>query len=150
MAKVLLKKSSVSGNVPSADALTYGEVAINFVDGRIFYKNSSNEVKSFVDSDLVASAYLSLSGGTVTGAIDMSNNKIVNLGVPESDSDAATKKYVDDAIALEAVDPDYPVGDYGTTDSAGAVDAFGVFTAREAYDHMNPAGSLIFIDHGNL
>lgn len=53
MAKVLLKKSSVSSNAPSA--LDYGEVAINYADGRLYYKNSSNVIKNFIDSDLIDS-----------------------------------------------------------------------------------------------
>ncbi|WP_408096791.1 hypothetical protein ACJVC5_17280 [Peredibacter sp. HCB2-198] len=39
--------------------------------------------------------YLLKSGGTMTGAIDMGNNKITNLGTPTSSTDAATKVYVD-------------------------------------------------------
>ena len=58
MAKVLLKKSSVGGNAPGTGDLAYGEVAINYADGRLYYKNSSNEIKSFVDSDLLANTYI--------------------------------------------------------------------------------------------
>lgn len=32
------------------------------------------------------------------GLIDMTNHKIINLAAPENDTDAATKKYIDDAI----------------------------------------------------
>ena len=50
MAKVLLKKSSVPSNVPTTGNLDYGELAINYADGRLYYKNSSNVIKKFVDS----------------------------------------------------------------------------------------------------
>ena len=53
MANVLLKKSSVGSNVPGTGDLEYGEVAINYADGRLYYKNSSNAIKNFVDSDLI-------------------------------------------------------------------------------------------------
>jgi hypothetical protein len=45
--------------------------------------------------------YLQLSGGGMTGPIDMQTSKIVNLGSPVggADSDAATKKYVDDSVS---------------------------------------------------
>jgi|TARA_Y100000015_G_scaffold43198_1_gene52948 hypothetical protein len=53
--KIKLKKSSVSGNTPGTSDLEYGELALNFADGKLFYKNSSNQIKSFVDSALVES-----------------------------------------------------------------------------------------------
>ena len=51
--KVLLKRSSVIGRVPQSADLEYGELAINFADGKIYYKNSSNTIKSFIDSSRV-------------------------------------------------------------------------------------------------
>ncbi len=47
----------------------------------------------------VADAALPKAGGTVTGQIAMSNNKITGLATPENDADAANKSYVDAAIA---------------------------------------------------
>ncbi len=41
---------------------------------------------------------LSKSGGTMTGAINMGSNKITNLAAPTADTNAATKKYVDDGL----------------------------------------------------
>jgi hypothetical protein len=63
---IRLKKSSVLGRVPSAGDLEYGEVAINYADGRLFYKTSSNTIEHFssssVDSgqviNLIDSAYI--------------------------------------------------------------------------------------------
>ena len=63
---IRLKKSSVPGRVPLAGDLSYGEVAINYADGRLFYKTSSNTVEHFssssVDSgqviNLIDSAYI--------------------------------------------------------------------------------------------
>lgn len=49
---------------------------------------------------------LSKAGGTMHGAINMDGNKITNLPAPADLADAATKEYVDTAIA------DIPTGDY--------------------------------------
>lgn len=39
---------------------------------------------------------LSISGGAMSGSLDMDSNKIVNLSTPINDTDAVTKKYVDE------------------------------------------------------
>lgn len=46
---ILLKKSSVSSNAPTA--LEYGEIAINYADGDIYYKNSDTTIKKINASD---------------------------------------------------------------------------------------------------
>lgn len=45
--RIILKKSSVQGKVPSSGDLEFGELAVNFADGRIYYKNSSNDIDFF-------------------------------------------------------------------------------------------------------
>jgi hypothetical protein len=43
--KVLLKKSAVPNKVPLVADLEYGELAINYADGKLYYKNSANQVQ---------------------------------------------------------------------------------------------------------
>lgn len=45
--KVLLKKSSTAAKVPATSDLDYGELAINYADGKLYFKNSSNVIQSF-------------------------------------------------------------------------------------------------------
>ena len=55
--KVLLKKSSVASKVPLVTDLDYGELALNYADGKLYFKNSGNTVKSFTfDDNVVTSA----------------------------------------------------------------------------------------------
>ena len=57
--RIKLKKSSVSGRVPVDSDLEYGEVALNFADGRLYYKTSTNQIDFFrSDSDLGGSGSL--------------------------------------------------------------------------------------------
>ena len=44
--KIVLKKSSVVGRVPTPSDLEYGELALNYADGRLYYKNSNNAIAS--------------------------------------------------------------------------------------------------------
>jgi hypothetical protein len=48
---IKLKKSSVAGRVPLNTDLEYGEVAINYADGRLYYKTSGNTVQHFQSND---------------------------------------------------------------------------------------------------
>lgn len=45
--KVLLKKSSVTGKVPTTGDLDYGELALNYQDGVLYFKTASNTIGSF-------------------------------------------------------------------------------------------------------
>lgn len=48
MAKIVHKKSSVAGKVPLPADLDYGELAINYADSKIFFKDSSNVVRTLI------------------------------------------------------------------------------------------------------
>lgn len=54
---ILLKKSSVEDKVPLVADLAYGEVAINYVDEKLYFKNSSNVIKVFTSDDKAPSAF---------------------------------------------------------------------------------------------
>jgi hypothetical protein len=45
--KIILKKSSQAGKIPTQSDLDYGELALNYTDGRIYYKNASNDIVQF-------------------------------------------------------------------------------------------------------
>lgn len=93
-AAIKLKKSSISGKAPDSSDLLYGELAINYADGRLFYKNSSNIVKNFVDSDIlniVIDAKLAAAG---VG----DSNQVLNLIQSNS---------VDSSEVIALIDSDY-------------------------------------------
>jgi hypothetical protein len=46
--KIILKKSSVSEKVPTTGDLDYGELALNYADGKLYYKTSTNTIEAFV------------------------------------------------------------------------------------------------------
>lgn len=65
--KVLLKKSSTAAKVPLTSDLDYGELALNYADGKLYYKTSSNTIKSFTDDTSVV---------TLTGSQTLSNKTL--------------------------------------------------------------------------
>lgn len=51
--KIKLKNSSVAAKVPLTTDLDYGELALNYTDGKLYFKNASNVIKSFTIDDAV-------------------------------------------------------------------------------------------------
>lgn len=72
---IILKKSSVGDKVPLASDLEHGELALNFNDGNLFYKNNSNVV-TVIASNKFVSVTGNVTGGniTTTGLISSAGN----------------------------------------------------------------------------
>lgn len=51
---IKIKNSGVSTNAPSAGSLEYGELALNYADGRLFFKKDSSNVKYFAITEYVS------------------------------------------------------------------------------------------------
>jgi hypothetical protein len=81
---VKLKRSSVAGKIPDSSDLAYGELAVNYSDGKIYYKNSSNAIKSFLDSgnivDLVDSNYVTSRLKELRSNLSLNTYNIVDSG----------------------------------------------------------------------
>lgn len=100
---------TTSGTITIGLANNYGDTKNPYAAKSPHYilagpsSGSSSATPSFralVAADIpdLSGTYLAKSGGTMSGAINMGSNKITSLGTPTADADAATKKYVDDAI----------------------------------------------------
>jgi hypothetical protein len=71
--KIILKKSSVGAKVPVVGDLEYGELALNYADGKLYFKNSSNTIQSFSNDSN------NPSNVTLTGTQTLTN-KTIALG----------------------------------------------------------------------
>lgn len=114
-------KSSVSGKIPTAEQLNYGEIAINYAKDSeaIFFKNSENNVVEVKTNSAVVEELntkqdktdnaLTTTAKTVTGAINEINTKVSNNSdykVDTSMSDTSTnpvqnkviKAYIDELV----------------------------------------------------
>ena len=45
--KIILKKSSVAAKAPVVGDLDFGELAINYTDGKLYFKDASNAITFF-------------------------------------------------------------------------------------------------------
>lgn len=48
--KIILKKSSVSSKVPLVTDLEYGELALNYADGALYYKRTDNSIRNLISA----------------------------------------------------------------------------------------------------
>lgn len=76
---VLIKRSGTLGAVPVPGDLTAGELAINYTDGNLFYKNSSNVVTVIASNQFlnvtgnITGGNLSVSGNVIAGTVNYTN-----------------------------------------------------------------------------
>lgn len=68
--KVLIKKSSVPAKVPLPSDLDYGELAINYADGKLYFKDSSNQVQAFSQGGGGGGGSPYLDAGFITEAVN--------------------------------------------------------------------------------
>ena len=90
--RVLLKKSAVSARVPLTTDLAFGEIAINYADGLLYFKNSLSVINSFTSypTPTTSSTYLqwtgsaytwaTVSGGTVTSVTSVAELTLGTTG----------------------------------------------------------------------
>ena len=101
--QIKLKKSSTTAAVPSTTGLEYGELAINYNDGLLYYKNSSNVIKVIASTAAVDGAVLTSGAQTIAGAKTFSSVTIftepVTAPTPTAVGHIATKAYVDNTAA---------------------------------------------------
>lgn len=84
----------------SNDTIRMGKVAQSTVPFIFDTHNGRFTIKQYDLDDLDSDGVLTVEGhGTFKNQIDMYNTKIYNLATPENDTDATTKKYVDDSIS---------------------------------------------------
>lgn len=76
--KIILKKSSVVSKIPLTTDLDYGELAINYADGKLYYKTDTNTIKSFTED----TSFVTLTG-TQTLTNKTINSAILNDGYTE-------------------------------------------------------------------
>ena len=106
----------VTNNAAIADAKLAGTNAQSAADAAHDAAEAANDN---------ANTKLPLKGGTMTGSIAMSGNKITGLGAPSAEGDATNKKYVDDIkTSLSAgITAAQNTANQGVTDAAAALAA---------------------------
>lgn len=119
---IALKNSGISGNTPSALDLAYGEFAINYADGKLFYRTASDTLGSYIlsvsgiDKDVLfndsgvygtsagltfdkASANLAISNTVTTTTTNYNNQSYITVG---NHTTSSTSKVTVDSFSTSA------------------------------------------------
>ena len=144
---IQLKKSGVTGNTPSG--LSYGELALNYADGKLYYKNGSGGT-SYISNQLsfdtinANSSLILATSGSDTLSFAAGNNVTIS-------TNTTTKTLTINASIAGGSDPG-PAFDranaafshanaaYNTANTGG--DAWVRTQANNAYDAANSSGSF--------
>lgn len=114
---------------------------INVNPGDPILASDIMKIVNQVDTNTTAIAgKLNLSGGTMTGAINMGSKKITNLATPTNNADATTKQYVDSKVPTQ-VNANTP---YTTFHNVGINGVLDVITNNTSYP-MLCSGSIQFL-----
>ena len=110
--KILIKRSTTSGSVPTTSDLDTGELGLNTVDKRLYTNNSGTIVElgtypsslnvtgnTDLDGTLNVDGASTLASGTVSGNWTVTG--VLTVSTPTNTTDAARKDYVDTADALK-------------------------------------------------
>jgi len=171
--QIRIKRTAVSGRVPTTAQLELGELAINTTDGKLFLKRSLNSVESIID----VGAASTLAGNTGefqfndNGAYGASPNltwdgynvtaedlKLVGTLTANGSTGASGYVLASTGSGVQWIQMPglqlFPTGDYNAGSDpndplANTTDAFGVSTIPY-WDNMEPIGTLVLVDLGTV
>lgn len=108
MSTIIHKKSSVAGKVPLAGDLQYGELAVNYEDEKLYFKNSAGQVKSWSrNSDVYAKATETITKGQLVMFAGSQGDHIL-----VSKADLSTPGFIDTWI-VGIAGQNFAANDYG-------------------------------------
>jgi len=147
---ILIKSSATANSVPLAANLVVGELAINYTDGNLFYRNNTGMVT------LLASNKTMSVTGNITGGNLLTSGLISATGNITGANIKATGIFYGDGSGLTGITTtggyfsstltSFPTGDYGTgepfVEEGTTQDAFGI-TIVSNFSCQDPQGSIV-------
>jgi hypothetical protein len=113
---IQLKKSGISGNTPVD--LTHGEVAINYADGKLYYKSSIDDIKYITNQDSFATV-------SVNGSLILASSPTDILTLTPGDNISLVGNTITKTITISS--------------TSTSVDSFARDTANSAFIEANSA-----------
>lgn len=102
--KITIKRSSVPAKVPTAADLDYGEIAINYADGNLFFKDSLNVVTT-----IASTQFVSVTGNITGGNVNTSGQIQVGQTV-SAVGNIAGSYFIGNGSLLTGINPGTQIG----------------------------------------
>jgi hypothetical protein len=174
--KLLLKKSGIAEAIPGVNDLDYGEVAINYADGKLYYKSAENEISSFANQEIINSEITQVISSTEVDnvlyvsktGLDINNGKslgqsFLTIKAAMSAATPGTTVFVKSGEYFEDNPVTIPqnvslVGDnlrtttikpLNTTDDIFYVNNASYITGVTFKDHISPSSAIAFDPNGS-
>lgn len=158
--KIILKKSSVASKVPLTTDLVYGELALNYADGKLYYKTASNTIAELGGGGTGTPGGSDTQvqfndGGAFGGSSGFTYNKttstatVTNLTVPGTVSLDTNSLAIGTDASITDINTAHTLGVVSQTNSSLGYIKFGTGSAL-GYNGTNLVyGSNIVLDAGN-
>lgn len=96
---MIIKGNTVGTIMPRTNYNQTDPSKLDYLDGKVALDAKINAAqKAGDDAAVAAGKALQKAGGTMTGDLNMGNNRITGLPEPAQDSDIVTKKYMENYI----------------------------------------------------
>ena len=130
---ILIKKSSVAARVPTTSDLDYGELALNYADGALYYKTSANAIARLNPPESIGFANVAVTGqstlvaDTATGTLTIAagtgvtlttNATTDTLTIAHSDTSSVTNLSSDNSAGVVLQDIAFTFDTYGHVQTA--------------------------------
>jgi hypothetical protein len=147
---IRLKKSAVTSNAPTTGDIDYGELAINYADGKLYYKTASNTIDYFGSVGAGGTTLWTLNGSDiyynsgnvgigvtdpgealeVDGNVEITGEFIGDLRGPVTfKAQASENLTLGDAVYISGVSGQTPTVAKADADDAAKMPAFGLVSA---------------------
>jgi hypothetical protein len=112
---VKLKRSSVAGSVPTSESLEYGELAINYEDGKVFFRKNDDSIQTIlatntstaIEGDVLISGSIGILSGS--GHFSGSGRFLTDLTVAQTATVKAEFTNSDTWSVEHLLDTDNPI-----------------------------------------
>lgn len=103
ISRILLNRTKIPSTAPAADSLQYGELSLNYYDGKLFYKDASGKIQAFIKDALPTTGGVVNGDLTVTGTITGNINGTTDSALKDGEGNVISTTYATKQEAIKTI-----------------------------------------------